>query len=160
MVSPLPAFGKIGHGKARRERQRDVVLVLEPPEHRIQASRRLEHRALRRQSGEKIQRSQGFLGRATAGERAIEQARGPLAGHRHVHMRIRPVRDQSVAAVDHCASHVGVKIEARDDGDPRSDDVAHAPENLAFTIVEMLGHHRAMQVEVDAVDSTRVGEAC
>ena len=48
--------------------------------------------------------------------------------------------------------HVGVQVEARDDRHLRPDDAAHARENLAFAVVEMLGHHRAVQVEVDAVD--------
>ena len=36
---------------------------------------------------------------------------------------------------------------------------AHAREQLAFAVVQMLGDHRAVQVEIDAVDGPEPGEA-
>ena len=32
--------------------------------------------------------------------------------------------------------------------------LAHAREQLTFAVVEMLGDHRAVQIEIDAVDGT------
>ena len=54
--------------------------------------------------------------------------------------------------LDHRARDVGVQVEARDDRHARPDHLAHAREQLAFAVVEMLGDHRAVQVEVHAVD--------
>ena len=52
-----------------------------------------------------------------------------------------------------------MQVEARDDGHARTDDLAHAREQLAFAIVEMFGDHRAVQVEIDAVDRPQRGQA-
>ena len=59
----------------------------------------------------------------------------------------------------HRARDVRVQVEARHDRHARADDAAHAREDLAFAVVEMLGDHRAVQVEVDAVDGARLREA-
>ena len=62
--------------------------------------------------------------------------------------------------LDHRARDIGVQVEAGDDRRAQSDDVAHAREQLAFAVVQVLGNHRAMQIEVHAVDRARRSEAC
>ena len=58
--------------------------------------------------------------------------------------------------LDHRLRHVGVEVQAGDDGDLGPDDLAHARQQVAFAVVEMFGDHRAMQVEIDAVERTGV----
>jgi hypothetical protein len=48
--------------------------------------------------------------------------------------------------------HVGVQVEAGDDRHFRADDAAHAREQLAFAVVDVLGDHRAVQAQVHGVD--------
>ncbi len=146
------AFGEIGHRKPRCERQHAAVLALEALEHRVETARRLDERALRRQPGEEIQRPQRLGRRVPRRDRRVEELRGALAGCGHVDMRISPVRHQSVAVLHHRARDVSVQIEARDHGNARADDRANAPQQLPLAIVEVLAHHGAVQVEIDAVD--------
>ncbi len=60
----------------------------------------------------------------------------------------------------HRLRHVRVQVETRDDGDALAHQAAHARQELALAVVEMLGHHRPVQVEVDPVDGARRFEAC
>ena len=46
-----------------------------------------------------------------------------------------------------------MQVEARHHRHVRADHLAHAAQDLALTVVVMLGHHRAVQVEIDAVDA-------
>ncbi len=67
-------------------------------------------------------------------------------------MRIGAIRNQRVAVLHHRLRHVGVQIEAGDDRNAISHLLADARQELALAVVEMLGHHRAMEVEVNPVD--------
>ena len=82
----------------------------------------------------------------------VENARGARAGLGHVDVRIGAVGDQRVGALEHRARHVRVQVEARDDRHARADGLAHAAQDLALAVVVGLHHHRAVQVEVDAID--------
>ena len=90
--------------------------------------------------------------RASAAERRIEEPRGARAGLGHVDVRVRAIRDEPVAARHHRARHVRVQIEARDHRHAVADHPPHPPEQLALAVVEMLGHHRTVQIEVDGVE--------
>ena len=105
--------------------------------------------------GRPVRKSSGRIElghRPSRAQRALEQPRRALAGGGHVDVRIGAIGDEAVGMLDHRARDVGVQVEARDDGNAGADDLAHAREQLALAVVEMLGDHRAVQVEVDAVD--------
>ena len=62
--------------------------------------------------------------------------------------------------LQHRACDVRVQVEARDDRHARANESADARQDFAFAIVEVLGDHCAVQVEIDAVDGARLLEAC
>ena len=61
--------------------------------------------------------------------------------------------------LDHFRRHVGVQIEADHQRQILADHLADAGENFAFAVVEMFGHHRAVQVEIDRVERSGGGDA-
>ncbi len=52
-----------------------------------------------------------------------------------------------------------MQIEARYQRNVLADRLAHAGEDFAFAVVIMLGHHGAVQVEIDAIDRPGRGDA-
>ena len=54
--------------------------------------------------------------------------------------------------LDHFGRHIGMQIEADDQRQILADHLAHARQNFAFAVVEMFGHHRAVQVEIDRIE--------
>ena len=83
---------------------------------------------------------------------------GARTAGRHIEMRISAVYRHQVAVLDHCRGDVGVQIEADDDRHPSADQLAHAPQQLAFAVFVMLGDHRAVQVEVNRVQRQRLAQ--
>ena len=59
----------------------------------------------------------------------------------------------------HLRRDVGVQVEARDQRNVVANDAAHARQDLAFAVVEMLGDHGAMQVEIDGIERAGGGDA-
>ena len=78
-------------------------------------------------------------------------------GFGHVDMRIGAIGDQRVGMLDHLGRDIGVQVEADDQWQVLADHPAHASQNFAFAVVEMFGHHRAMQVEIDRVEPPSTG---
>ncbi len=76
------------------------------------------------------------------------------AGIGHVDMRVGAIGNQRIGMFDHFGRHIGVQVEADDQRQIRADHFAHAGENFAFAIVEVLGHHRAVQIEINRVQWT------
>ena len=74
------------------------------------------------------------------------------AGIGHVDMRIGAVGDQCVGMLDHLRRHIGVQIEADHQRQILADHLAHPRQNFAFAVVEMFGHHGAVQIEIDGVE--------
>jgi len=74
----------------------------------------------------------------------------------HVDMRIGAVGDERVRMLDHFGCYVGMEIEADHQRQFLADHLADAGENFAFAVVEMFGHHRAVQVEVDGVERPKL----
>ena len=52
-----------------------------------------------------------------------------------------------------------MQVEAGHDGHLRPHHRAYAPQQFRFAVVEMVGDHGAVQVQVDGVDGPRIGEA-
>ncbi len=67
-------------------------------------------------------------------------------------MRIGQVADQRLAELHRLRRHVGVVVVADDDGHVRADRRAHAPQQLALAVLEILADAGAVQVEIDRVD--------
>ena len=91
-------------------------------------------------------------------ENHLHHARRALARLDAIDVRIRPVADEPVGELDHLLRHVRVIVEADDDRHVRSDAGANAAQELAFEILEILGHARAMKIEVDGIHRHLPGE--
>ena len=85
-------------------------------------------------------------------EQQRQMLRGGAAGVGHVDMRIGAIGDQRVGMLNHFGRHVGVQIEAGHQRHLLADHLAHAAQDFAFAVVEMFGHHRAMQIEIDGIE--------
>ena len=152
------ALGKVGHREARREGEHGVLLALDRGEEIVEPASGLDERRLRREPGQEVERPHGAReGRASRAQRE-QHVGGAPARLRHVDVRIGAIRHHAVGDLHHASGHVGVQVEARHDRHVRPHHATHAREDLAFAVVEMLGDHGAVEVEVDAVDGTHVGE--
>ena len=74
------------------------------------------------------------------------------AGVGHVDVGVGAVSDQCIRMLDHFGRHIGVQIEADDQRQILAYHLAHARQRFAFAVVEMFGHHRAVQIEIDGID--------
>jgi len=74
------------------------------------------------------------------------------AGVGHIDVRVGAVGNQRVRMLHHFRRHVGVQIEADDEGQILADHLAHACQNFAFAVIVMFRHHRAVQVEIDRIE--------
>ncbi len=74
------------------------------------------------------------------------------AGVGHVDMGIGAIGDQRVGMLDHFRRDVGMQVEADHQRNIVADHLSHAGEDFAFAVVVMLGHHRAVQVEIDRIE--------
>ena len=153
------ATGKIRGGEARRKRQRRHGLALERGELLVDALGGLIVGALPTDRNQEGQLPECLCECLFGVEQQREMFGRGAAGVGHVHMRIGAIGDQRIGVFDHFGRHVGMKIETDDQRQVLADDPAHTRKNLAFAIVEMLGHHRAMQVEIDGVELARGGDA-
>ena len=79
------------------------------------------------------------------------------ASVRHVDVRVRAIRDQDVGVFEHALRHVRVQVEARNHRDRVPHHRTYAREQLALAVVQMLGHHGAVQVQIHRVQ--RAGAA-
>jgi hypothetical protein len=136
------------------------VLAFHALEQLVKTPAGLDERRLRRQPGQEIERTHRLGKRPARSDRAFEQLRGTRARGGHVDVRIGAIGDETVRVFQHRARDIRMQVEARDDRHARTDDSADTREDLAFAVVEMLGDHRAMQVEIDAVDRARLLQAC
>ena len=83
-----------------------------------------------------------------------EQASGELPGVAHG-VRLRAVRDQGVAAVDHALREVGVVIEGQHDRGIRADGRAHELLQATLGVRIVIGRGGAVQGQVDGVERGR-----
>ena len=74
-------------------------------------------------------------------------------------MRIGAIGHQRIGHRHHPRRDIAVQVEADDERNLRADRSAHAPQQLAFAVIVMLGDHGAVQVEIDAVQRQRRGDA-
>ena len=149
------AVGEIGGRKTRRERQRRHRVALKRGEFCVNALAGFVIGALpgdRNQERDLPER----LGETMFG--AQQQRKMPCgggAGVGHIDMRVGAIGDQRVRLFDHLRRHIGVQIETDHQRQIRADHLAHARNDFALAIVDMLGDHGAMQIEINRVDRTR-----
>jgi hypothetical protein len=60
---------------------------------------------------------------------------------------------------DHLGRDIGMEVEAHDQRQVLADDLAHARKRFAFAVVIILGHHGAVQIEIDGIDRPRRSDA-
>ena len=88
-----------------------------------------------------------------------EQLRGPRPGLSEVHMRVRVVGDDCIAALQHAIRQDCVEIQRYDDRNVVSENLAALAEQKALGVVFALGGHRAVQREVGPIHFVSVGQA-
>ena len=154
-----PAIGEVGRREAGQEGEARHAVALQRGELGIDRLARLHRGRLpgdRDQIGDLPERLGGAFGRS---QQPGEAGRGAAAGLRHVDMRIGAVGDERVGALDHQPGDVAVEVEARDERHVRPDRGAHAPEHLAFAVIEAFADHGAVQVEINPVERQRGRDA-
>jgi hypothetical protein len=113
---------------------------------------RLGEGALPNQRDQEIDLAIGLAERPFFADQPVEQFGGAAAGDRHVDMRIGAVADHRAGVPHHLRRHVGVEVEAADDRQRLADQPADAAQQLALAVLVMRRDHRAVQVEIDAVE--------
>ncbi len=98
------------------------------------------------------------LGRPSLSGDPFEDAGNALARLRHVDMRIGPIGVEQVGAFDHRGCYVCVQIERAHDRHVRPHGGPDAADQLSLPVLEVLRHHRAVQVEIDGVEASRPGQ--
>ena len=154
-----PAIPEVGGRKPRRKRQCRHRVVLQRRELLVDALGRLVVGALpadRNQERQLPERLGEFLPGA---EQQRQMFGAGAAGVGHVDMRIGAVGDQCVRMLHHFRRHVGVQVEADHQRQVLADHLTHTPQDFAFAIVEMLGDHGAVQVEIDGIERSGRGDA-
>ena len=101
----------------------------------VQAARGLDVGGLPAQRNQIRQLAQGATGARRAVQPRREQRGRALPGLGHVDVRIGAIADQRVGVAQHLAGHVGMQVQAGDDGHVGSDPFTHAPQQLAFAVV-------------------------
>ena len=86
-----------------------------------------------------------------------QQQGGPLAGLGHVDVRVGAVGDQAIRQLQHALGHVGVQVQAGDNGCLGANHGADAGDQLTFAVVGVFGHGRAVQIEVHPVQALHHG---
>ena len=147
-----PTVDEISRRETRGERQRRHRVALKRRKPLIDCLHRLVCRALPADGDEERQLPKCLGKAALALEHQGQMLGAGATGVGHVHMRIGPIGDQGVRMLDHLRAHIGVQVETDHQRHVLADQFSHAREDFALPVVEMLGHHRPMQIEIDAVN--------
>ena len=149
------AIGKIRRRKTRRKRQRRHRLALQRREFLVDALGGLVVGALPADRNQERQLPERFCEFLLGPQQQRQMTGGGAAGIGHVDMRIGAIGDQRVGVFDHLGRHIGVQVEADHQRQVLADHLAHPRQNFAFAVVEMFGHHGAMQIEIDRIERPR-----
>ena len=147
-----PAIPEIRRRKARRERQRRYRVVLQRRELPVDAFAWLVVGALPADRNQERQLPECFRKALPGPQQQREVTGSGPAGVGHVDVRIGAIGDQRVGMFDHVGRNIGVQVETHNEGQIVADRAAHARENFAFAVVEMLCDHGAVQIEIDGIE--------
>ncbi len=156
------ALRNVRRRKSRRVGHADDALVVTllarlQLAHEIEdALGRLDEGTLPDQRNEKVELAIGAIDRPFFLQQPVEQFDRPFPGHRHVDVRVGSIADHGRRQSRHLRRQIRVIVEARDDRQIGADDAPDAAQQFAFAVLGVLGHHRAMQVEVDRIERPEV----
>ncbi|MNN02059.1 hypothetical protein D3C81_1146980 [compost metagenome] len=145
------AFSEVGSGKARCERQRQHALLLQRFKQPVDALSRLHHRGHAVDRYQERHASRHQVRTRLPPAQLQQHLGGPFAGGGHVHVRIGAIRHPPIRQREHPFGDVGMQIQRDHDLHVRTGRGTDARQQLALAVVEVLGHHGAMQVEIDRV---------
>jgi hypothetical protein len=146
-----PAVRHVGGGKSGRQAHREQRQTFDSRDLVHQRLQGLDERGLGRERDQVVHLLELAHHRWTP-QQVVEHARGPRATVGHVHVRVGAVGDQCRRLPCHLLRHVRVEVEAGDHGYPGADHRADPPQQFTVGIVDVPGHHGAVQVEIDGVD--------
>jgi hypothetical protein len=99
----------------------------------------------------KIELPVGLVERTAILQQPIEKPGGTSAGFGHVDVRVGAVADHGARVTYHLGCHVGVVVEAGDERNSLPDYHTDAAHQFALSILEVLGHHRPVQIEINRI---------
>ena len=91
-------------------------------------------------------------------DKRVQMARRASAGRGHVDVGVGPKRDQGIGQLDHSRRDVGVQIEARHQRQIRPDEIADPSQNLALAVLQVLGDHGSVEIQVEAVQGLEIAQ--
>ncbi len=153
------AIGEIRRRKTRRKRQRRHRVALQRRELLVNALGRLIVGALPADRNQERQLPERLCEFLLGAQQQREMSCGGAAGVSHIDVRIGAIGDQRVGMLDHFRCHIGMQVEADHERQVVADHLADTRDNFAFAVVEMLGHHRPVQIEINAIDRAGVPDA-
>ena len=159
-----PGVVDVGRREAAGEGQAGDAAALQPRDLAVEAAGRLDQGAAAGQGDQEGKLAVGLVPRPPPRpgvHEPMQQPQGACAGLRHVDVRIGAIDHQAVGQLHHLRGDVGVQVQADDDRQVRAQAVAQAAQQLALAVLVRLADHRAVQVEVEAVEAAQgveVGE--
>ena len=145
------AIPEIGGRKSRRKGQRRHGVALQHRQLLIDSFGRLVVGALPADRDQERQLPESLCKARLGLQHQREMFCASLTRVGHIDVRIGAVRNECIRVLDHVRRHIGVQVEADHQRQFLADHLAHARQDFAFAVVEMLGHHGAVQVEIDGV---------
>ncbi len=145
------AFRDVRRRESKGEGRAHDFTTLRIGHRAIKALRRLDQRALPGQRHQEIGAPHRLEQRPLA-RQPVQHHRGSRTRFRQIDMRIGPAYHQRGSMLHHALGNVGVEIETDDDRQIRPHAFAQALQQLAFAVLLMLRHHRAVKIEIEAVD--------
>ncbi len=152
-------LGDVGEWESAGQPERRDLAVDQLGEAPVQPAGRLVQGAAPIERNEEIGTPQGLVPTGSAGDQCVQVVRSARSGQSHIHMRIGAVDVQRVRVRQHCGRDVGMQIQAGDHRHRRAHRRPHAAQNLPVPVLQVLAHHRPVQVQVYAVHRHRPCES-
>jgi hypothetical protein len=112
---------------------------------------RIDQRALAVEWNQKRQLAQRTTSGPTTREQRLTDMGRIAAGFNAVHVRIGAVGDQPVGELHHLWRDIGMVVQANHDGHQLAHRRTDSSQQLTLSVLEVIGHHRTMQVEIDRI---------
>ncbi|OIQ71875.1 hypothetical protein GALL_465060 [mine drainage metagenome] len=150
---------KIGRRKSRAERQRRHRLALQRRQFLVDAFGRLIAGALPADRNQERQLPERLCQFSLCALQQRDVARRGAASVGHIDMGIGAVGNERICILNHLGRDVGMQVEADHQRQVVSNHLAHAPQDFTFAVVEMLGHHGAVQIQIHSIDPAGILDA-